>query len=145
MASHARPKQTSRGGWVKMTPAEVKAFSVEGKQAIKETVDQIIERHMKPTALKRRGRRAAFGDVQDIYTKWHGHNLILITKRRGGRVLDRYAEDFETKSGRLTLVGADLFDVSYFRHTGRWWTIQYECPLKAALQYLRKPSPLWPW
>ena len=145
MASHTRPKETSRGGWVRMTPAEVKAFSVEGKQAIKETVDQLIERHMKPAALKRRGRRAASGDSLDIYTKWHGHNLILIAKRRGGRVLDRYAEDFETKSGRLTLVGADRFDVSYFRHTGRWWTIQQECTLKTALQYLREPSPLWPW
>jgi hypothetical protein len=128
-----------------MTPAEVKVFSAEGKQVIKEKVDKIIERYMKPAILKRRGRKAAFGDVQDIYTKWHGHNLILIAKRRGGRVLDRYAEDFETKSGRLTLVGADLFDVSYFRHTGRWWTIQYDCALKTALKFFREPSPLWPW
>ena len=145
MASQTRHKETSRGGWVRMTPAEVKAFSAENKQAIKEEVDKTIERHMKPLALKRRGGKAAFGDIQDIYTKWRGHDLILIATRRGGRVLDRYAEDFETKSGRLTLVGVDLFDVSYFRHTGRWWTIQYDCTLKTALRYFRKPSPLWPW
>jgi hypothetical protein len=51
----------------------------------------------------------------------------------------------QTKSGRLTLVGADLFDVSYFRHTGRWWTIDTDCSLKAALKYFREPSPVWPW
>lgn len=57
-----------------------------------------------------------FGDIQYIYTKWHGCNLILIAKRRGGRVMNRYVEDFEPESGRLTLVVADVFDVSYFRH-----------------------------
>lgn len=145
MASPTLKKGTQRRGWVKMTPAEVKAFSVEGKQAIKEKVDKTIERYMKPSVLKPRGNKAAFGDVQDIYTKWRGHDLILIAKRRGGRVLGSYAEDFETKSGRFTLVGVDTFDISYFRHTGRWWTIAYDCTLKTALMYFRKPSPLWPW
>ena len=128
-----------------MTPAEVRAFSAENKPAIKEKIDKIVERHMKPAALHHRGRRAAFGDIQDIYTKRHGNSLIVMAKRRGGRVANRYAEDFETKSGRLTLVGADQFDVSYFRHTSRWWTIQYDGTLKTALNYLQKPSPLWPW
>jgi hypothetical protein len=112
MASPTHHQDRSRGGWSKLTPAEVHAFSAENKHSIKEKVDKIIERHMKPAALHHRGRRAAFGDVQDIYTKWHGHSLVVIAKRRGGRVANRYAEDFETKSGRLTIVGADLFDVS---------------------------------
>jgi hypothetical protein len=128
-----------------MTPAEVKAFSVKGKQAIKEKLDNIIERDMKPSVFKPRRKKAAFGDVQDLYTTWRGDDLILIAKRRGGRVRGRYAEDFETKSGRLTLVGVDRFDVSYFRHTGRWWTIAYECTLKTALMFFQKPGPLWPW
>jgi hypothetical protein len=145
MASQTRRNETPRGGWVRMTAAEAKAFSAENKQAIKAKVDQIIERHMKPATLTRQSHRARFGDVQELYTKWHGHYLVLIAKRRGGRVADRQVEDFETKSGRLTLVGADLFDVAYFRHTGRWWTIQSACSLQTALEYLRKPSPLWPW
>lgn len=145
MVSRTRHKESSRGGWVKLTLAEVKAFSAENKQAIKEKLDQIIERHMKPAIVKRQGHRAAFGDVQELYTKWHGDSLILIAKRRGGRIMGRTAEDFETKSGRLTLVGVDLFDVSFFRHTGRWWTILYDCSLKTALDFFRKPSPVWPW
>ena len=102
MASGMRRPKNFRGGWVKMTPAEAKAFSAENKQTIKEKVDKIIERHMKPAMLQRHGRRAAFGVVQDIYTKWHGDGLVIVAKRRGGRVMDRYAEDFETKSGRLS-------------------------------------------
>ncbi len=145
MASHTRRNETPRGGWVRLTAAEAKAFSAESKQAIKAKVDRIIEQQMKPATLTSRGRRAGFGDVQELYTKWQGDHLILIAKRRGGRVVDRQVEDFETKSGRLTLVGVDLFDVAYFRHTGRWWTIQTACSLETALQYLRKPSPLWPW
>ncbi len=75
---------------------------------------------MKPSFLQSQGSREEFGNVQDIYTKWHGHNLILIAKRRGGRGPgDQYEDDFETKSGRLTLVGADLFEVSYFPSYGQ--------------------------
>ncbi len=128
-----------------MTPAEVVAFSEESKQTIKQKVDKIVERHMKPSVLKRRRTKPAFGDIEDVYTKWRGHSLILIAKRRGGSLRNKHVEDFETQSGRLTLTGVDTFDVSYFRHTGRWWTIQYDCTLRAALTYFRKPSPLWPW
>ncbi len=85
MASHTRHKESYRGGWVKLTPEEVKWYSAEGKQTIKEKVDKIIERYMKPSVVRSRGGRAGFGEVQDLYTKWHGDNLILIAKRRGGR------------------------------------------------------------
>jgi hypothetical protein len=146
MASRTHHKESNRGGWVRLTPEELKWFSAEGKQSIKEKVDKIVERHMKPEIIQNRGGgQGRFGDVQDLYTKWHGDNLILVAKRRGGRIYGRHAADFETKSGRLTLVGADLFDVSYFRHTDRWWTINRDCALKEALKYFCEPSPLWPW
>ncbi len=145
MPSQTTQKTISRGAWVKMTPAEVIAFSDNSKQLIKRKVDEIIERHMKPTMLKGARPRPSPGDIEDVYTKWHGHSLILLVKRRGGVLRNKRVEDFETKSGRLTLTGVDAFDVSYFRHTGRWWTIQQGCTLKAALEYFRKPGPLWPW
>ena len=145
MTAHSGRKERPTAGWVRLTPAEVKAFSAENRQAIKATVDQLIERWVKPVTLKRRGRRPGFGDVQDIYTKWRGASLILVAKRRGGKIADRTVPDFETQSGRLTIVGAESFDVSYFRHTGRWWTIQSGCSLNTALKYFREPSLLWPW
>src|SRR6266540_2028185 len=98
MASHTRQKESYRGGWVKLTPEEVKWYSAEGKRTIKEKVDKIIERYMKPSVVRDRGRKAGFGDVQDLYTKWHGDNLILIAKRRGGRGPGGYSEDFETSN-----------------------------------------------
>jgi len=145
MPSRASRKTITRSVWVRMTPAEVIAFSAEGKQGVKQKVDEIIDRHMKPIVLKRSRTRPSFGDIEDVYTKWHGHGLILMAKRRGGVLRNKRVEDFETKSGRLTLTGADAYDISYFRHTGKWWTIRQGCTLKAALMYFRKPSPLWPW
>jgi hypothetical protein len=134
-----------RTGWVKMTPAEIKAFSDEARQAIKKKVDQSIARYMEPqTIIPRRGK-PSFGQVYELYTKWRGYSLILVAKRRGGLLVDRDVEDFETQSGRLTLIGVDTFDVAYYRHTDKWWTLQYDCTLKAALTYFRKPSPIWPW
>ncbi len=145
MSSRASRKPIARGAWVRMTPAEVIAFSDESKQAVKRKVDDIIDRHMNPIVLKRGHGKPAFGDIENVYTKWHGHSLILIARRRGGVLGHKHIEDFETKSGRLTLTGVDTFDVAYFRHTGRWWTIQYDCTLKTALTLFRKPSPVWPW
>jgi hypothetical protein len=128
-----------------LTPSEVKAFSSENKQLIKAKVDRIIEDQMKPAVLKVRGKRPSFADVLNLYTKWHGDSLVLIAQRRGGRVMDRDEPDFETRCGRLTLVGSGLFDLSYFRHTGRWFTILYDCDWKTAVKFLEEPSPLWPW
>ena len=145
MASRTGHKPVARGGWVKMTSAEIIAFSDESKQAIKRRVDETIARHMKPALFKRHGKQPTFGDVYDVYTKWRGPDLILIAQRRGGRLNNTRVEDFETKSSRLTLVGVNAFDLSYFRHTGRWLTIAYDCTLKAALAFFQKPSPLWPW
>ena len=144
-AQKSHSAQEQPGGWVRMTPAEVIAFSAEGKQAVKEKVDQIIDLYMRPAMLKRPGPQAAFGDVLDLNTKWRGSDLVLMAKRRGGRVANQKAEDFETKCGRLTLVGADTFVVSYFRHTGRWSAILQDCSLKTALSFFQKPSPIWPW
>ena len=145
MTSRKDRKESFRGGWVKLTPEEVKWYSDEGKQSIKKKVDQAVERYMKPQRINDRSGRSEYCEVYDLYTKWHGNNLILIAKRRGGRSLGRQIEDFETKSGRLTLVGADLFEVAYFRHTDRWWTIDADCSLKKALKYFQEPSPIWPW
>jgi hypothetical protein len=145
MAPKKHQESTFRGGWVRMTPAEAQAFSAESKQIIKDKVDQVIDRYMKPSLPERQSGKAAFGVIQDVYTKWHGQSLILIAKRHGGRMLNQQVEDFETKSGRITLIGVDRFDVSYFRHTERWWTIHHDCSLKTALEYFREPSPLWPW
>ena len=135
----------TRTGWVKMTPAEIKAFSDEARQDINKKVDQVIARYMQPQLLSRRRAKPLFGDVYELYTKWRGYSLILVAKRRGGLLVDRNVEDFETQSGRLTLIGVDTFDVAYYRHTGKWWTLQQDCTLKSALAYFRKPSPIWPW
>jgi hypothetical protein len=145
MASRSKQLTTSRGAWVKLTPAEVAAFSDDNKQMIKRKVDEIIERHMKPKVLERPHARPAFGDIVDVYTKWHGPSLILLVKRRGGVLGNKRIEEFVTKSGRLTLTGVEAFDIAYFRHTGRWWTILQGCTLEAALRCFRKPGPLWPW
>ena len=68
----------SRTGWVKMTPAEIKAFSDEARQAIKKKVDQIVARYMQPQMLSHRRGKPSFGDVYELYTKWRGYSLILM-------------------------------------------------------------------
>jgi hypothetical protein len=145
MATRTQVTRKSTSGWRKLSQAEVAVFSTENKRLVKAKVDLIIEGHMKPAVIKPAGRRAAFADVLDIYTKWHGDSLVLIARRRGGQVMEQDVPEFETRSGRLTLVGDNLFDLAYFRHTGRWWTIMQNCLWKTVGKFLQEPSPLWPW
>jgi hypothetical protein len=147
MSSHKTDNQIGRGGWVKMTPAEIIAFSDESRQAIKRKLDETIDRYMRPVVVRPplTKKSKSWANTIDLYTKWRGNDLILIAKRQGGIVMKQHREDFETKHGRLTLIGVDTFDVSYFRYTGKWWTIDQDLTLKQALAYFRKSSPVWPW
>jgi hypothetical protein len=125
MVRKSKPSTAPTSGWVRLTQAEAKTYS-------------------KVLLVSRKGR-PAFGTVTDVYTKWHGHGLILIAKRRGGIIGGQKADDFETKSGRITITGADAYSVAYFRHTGQWWTFVSNTDLKSALAKFRKPSPAWPY
>ena len=147
MATRTTDKRTNRRSWVKMTPAEIIAFSDKSKQAIKRKFDATIDRYMRPVTVRPPAtqKTKSWANTVDLYTKWRGNDLVLTAKRQGGIVMKQHREDFETKHGRLTLIGVDRFDVSYFRYTGKWWTIDYDCTLKQALAYFRKPSPVWPW
>lgn len=145
MPSPKRSTPATHSTWVPVTRAEAAAYSAENKRRIKALVDAVIEQSMKPAVLRLRGKGRGFGDVLDLQTAWRGHSLVLSATRRGGRVAGRQMEGFITRSGRLTLVGVDRFDIAYFRPTGRWWTIARARDLKTALRYFKTPSPVWPW
>ena len=46
------------------------------------------------------------------------------------------APEFDAPFARLEYVGRDRFDISYFRHTGRWWTVFRGVTLAEALALL---------
>ncbi len=57
----------------------------------------------------------------DIFSKWHGNYFYLIQKFKTGE--GGITEFFEVGLARLEFCGENQFNLSYFRHTGKW------CPL----------------
>ncbi len=145
MPSQKPSPLATRSTWVQVTHAEAAVYSAENKRRIKALVDAVIEQSMKPAVRRLQGKRRGRGDVLDLQTAWRGPSLVLTATRYSGRVSGREVEGFVTRSGRLTLVGVDRFDIAYFRPTGRWWTIARARDLKTALEYFKTPSPLWTW
>lgn len=50
---------------------------------------------------------------------------------------NRIAPFFEIGFARMEFVGDDRFDLAYFRHTGKWWTIYSDLTLDEALDLVK--------
>jgi hypothetical protein len=54
------------------------------------------------------------------------------------------APGFDAPFARIAWVAPGRFDVAYFRHTGRWWTIFPSVPLEEALRPIGTETLLHP-
>lgn len=63
-----------------------------------------------------------FSYTVDIYSKWYRSYFYLCEKSKSERP-NRRQDEFESKFVRLTFLGDNKFDFSYFRHTGQWFLV----------------------
>lgn len=64
----------------------------------------------------------------DVYSKWYQNYFYLCEKYKSEHP-DRLVDEFEVKFVRLKYKGANLFDFSYFRHTGQWHLVAIDLTL----------------
>ena len=67
-----------------------------------------------------------------ICGKWHGNKYRFITRYRSQHS-GSFPPEFEAPFARLEFVAADLFDLSYHRHTGEWFCLYRQGTLVRAL------------
>ena len=122
-----------RGQWVHVGG---KAKPSDGeKRAITAACERFIDDVLKPRFLPEI-RPTEFNYCVDIFGKWHGHTYRFLQRFRNDRP-DRYTEPaFTAPFARLEYVGRDRFDLSYFRHTERWWPVDHGVTLDEALALL---------
>ena len=105
------------------------------KRAITAACERFIEDVLKPRFLPEI-RPTEFNYCIDIFGKWHSAKYRFLQRYRNDRP-DRYAErEFVSPFARLTYVGRDRFDLSYFRHTEQWWPVDRGVTLDEALALL---------
>ncbi len=123
-----RGRWTYEGGRAGRTPPECE------KHTISESCQAFIEQVLQPRFLPE-VRPTRFNYPIEIFGKWHGGKYRFIQRFRSDRE-DALEPEFDSPFARLEYVSRDRFDLSYFRHTGQWWTVYRGVSLSEALSLL---------
>lgn len=73
----------------------------------------------------------------DIYTRWRGNYLYFCEKYKSEGE-NRIADEFEVKFVRLEHIGHDKFNLSYFRHTEKWFQVETDLTLSDCLKMMKE-------
>ena len=79
----------------------------------------------------------------DIYIKWYRDYLYFCEKNKSENP-NRIADEFEDKFVRLKIIKKDKFDISYMRHTGKWFLIACDLTLNECLDMIENTPTLHP-
>ena len=112
------------------------------KAAITSACESLIEEVLKPRFLPEVRPRMLNYPI-DICGKWHGNKYRFIQRYHSGLEHEETFE-FDAPFTRLDYVGPDCFDLSYFRHTQRWFCLYRSLSFKEALDELIRDELLHP-
>ena len=120
-------KQKKR--WVYSPPKQPKSKVPDSlKVDVKTKADKLVESVLKPNHIKPPPEDAHFNYPVDIYTKWYQcYFYFCCTYHCPGP--NAMSPSFESKFARMEYIGNSLFNLSYMRHTGKWWEIYTELSL----------------
>ena len=124
----------TRGTWVYMGVRAGHKPPEDEKRRINESCQAFIDQVLKPRFLSE-VCPTDFNYPIDIFGKWHGGKYRFIQRFRSDRA-DALEPEFDSPFARLEYVSRDRFDLSYFRHTGQWWTVYRGVSLAEALSLL---------
>jgi hypothetical protein len=113
------------------------AVKVELKTKATELIDTVLEpKHVKPPP-----KNAKLNYIVDLYAKWHG-NYFYFCAKYACPAPNALSPFFEIRFARLEFscsVGRQSrFDLSYMRHTGKWWEIRHGLSLERCLSEVRE-------
>jgi len=108
-------------------------WEVEAKA--RELIESILKpKHIKPPPLDKH-----YNYIVDIYTKWYRNYFYFCSKYAcpGPNAISPY---FEAKFARLEYIGNGHFNLSYMRHTEKWWEIYFDLSIDESIATIRDES-----
>ncbi|NIL97983.1 MAG: hypothetical protein GTO53_09540 [Planctomycetales bacterium] len=103
------------------------------KADVERKAKKLVETLLKPKYIKPPPKSPEFNYIIDIWTKWHRHYFYFgATYASPGPTA--ISPTFESKFARLEFVGGRRFNLSYMRHTGRWFELFSRLTLDECLQ-----------
>ena len=119
--------------WAPAKPAKV---SDALKREVSGKANTLVEEYLRPEHVKPPPKNPRINYIKDIFTKWHGRYFYFMAKYAcpGPNSVSPF---FEIGFARLEFMGRNRFDLSYFRHTGKWWTVYSGLTVDEALKLIR--------
>jgi hypothetical protein len=115
----SRKKKT----WVYSPPRKSKPKVPENlKQELYEKGNKIVEEIFKPEYLEPVPENLTLNHLVDIYTKWYRNSFYFCSEYKCPP--EAISSSFESKFARMEYLGDNKFELSYMRHTGKWWPLQ---------------------
>ena len=131
-----------QGRWVYTGNRQGVKPSDSEKAAITAACEEFIADFLVPRFLPRI-QPTEFNYPIAIYGKWHGTKYRFIQRYRSDRD-DANDFEFDAPFTRLEYVGRDRFDISYFRHTEKWFRLYRDVSLREAIRLIEDHGLLHP-
>jgi len=106
------------------------------KADLEAKANELVNSIIKPMHVKPPCEDEQFNYIVDIYSKWYRNYFYFCSKYAcpGPNAISPF---FEAKFARLEYIGNGRFNLSYMRHTGKWWEIYPELSLEECLAAIR--------
>lgn len=78
----------------------------------------------------------------EVFSEWRGKAFYLCVRYRTGK--GRPQGDFVVRSTRLTMTGFGRFELAYFRHTERWYTVYRGLTADECFKEIEGNEVFWP-
>jgi hypothetical protein len=103
------------------------------KNRIESQCQPLIEKLKSQYVLKNPDKR--YNYMVDIYIKWYRNYLYFCGKYKSENP-DRLVDEFEGNFARLKIIKPDSFEISYMRHTEKWFIIARDLTLNKCLEMI---------
>jgi hypothetical protein len=77
-----------------------------------------------------------------VFSEWRGKSFYLCARYRTRS--RRPEDDFVARSARMTMTGFGRFDLSFFRHTGRWFPVYCGLTASECFKEVEGNEVFWP-
>jgi hypothetical protein len=115
-------------------------------QPLRRQIDRWAEAWIKQKFARGLELRAAnpgpFNYPVEVFSEWRGKAFYLCTRYRARS--RRPEDDFVVRHARMTLKGFGRFDLAYFRHTERWFTVHRALTATKCFEAIEGNEVFWP-
>jgi len=114
--------------------------------ALRQQIDRWAERWLTAKFARLLELRArdpgSFNYPIAVFSEWRGNAFYLNVRYRARS--RRPEDDFLVRHTRMTLTGFGRFDLAYFRHTNKWFTVYSGLTAAECFQEIEENELFWP-